>query len=1305
MFFLNYEKIKPTLALSRFCFSLFFLLFFGWFPIHGQQFWSKRSSAAISDLSISDKSGRLYLDFDQGTFDKQFNSLRGVKQIEDDDSVIMTLPNENGEQELFELHTTAVLSPELQRKYPNIRTYTGNSKKRPEVKVRLSHTPQGINAWLLFPDGENRFLQPVKGTESRYLSYSRAQEKQPFTFNCSTPLDSDWKNRKVKNNTSKKSAGVANDGGLKTFRLAISTTGGFTNFWGDDNPDNGTNREDALAAVVSTINRVNQIFESELGIHLELISGVDLIYTNVDTDPYTTDLLNEVQTVLDEQIGSENYDIGHLFAFSRDGGNGNAGAVGSVCRTGVKGGAFTAHPFEGSPNDPFLSDYFDIDYVAHEIGHQFGAFHTFSYEDEFEGFSSEPGSGSTIMGYAGIVGQDNIQLHSDPYFHYHSLKNINEYVASRSCYSSEDSTNQLPLVDAGPDYTLPMGTPYELEATATDPDGDSLFYCWEQLDGGAVNATNFGPLNHLGPQARSLIPSSESDRVIPKMEAVLSGTLTQETPSLNSSWETVSLVDRTLTWGVTVRDRYPAALGVNGRTASDVKVLQVTTDAGPFSINTLNEEGIVWEGGSRQTISWEVAKTDSAPINTKNVSVLLSTNGGTTFDHTLLRATPNDGEEIITVPGGISTDQARIKVVPDNSIYFAINTKDIQINYAPFALSFDRYQQEACENEVVFTFDYATFSDFGETVALRFSDLPVGLTATFSDATLTQSVSSETIVLRGFNNFPAQDMTLQLRATGGSRNQLIDLEISNRGDDFQDIQLIAPVSTETEQSVTVSLTWRDIANASEYSVEVSKFENFSSLTHSSTVRSASILLDRLDFSTQYFWRVKPINTCADGQFSSTASFRTYTVNCMTYAVSDLPITIAEAIGWTVRTTTVDLDVFDQAVIQDLNVNITLEHDNVEDISIFLEAPDQTLIRLTEYLGADQADYRQTVFDQEAATSIVNALPPFTGSFRPLGDLSVLNGKSLKGTWTLKVKDRRDNFLRGVLQKFSIEVCYRGSVILDSDDDGIPDVLDNCPSISNADQSDSDGDGLGDVCDLDSLNNFSLNKTDPSCIGKSNGAISISAIAHYDYAVNISGPNGYLREASFSHENNLTISNLSKGEYTVCITAPDNPSFERCYSTELSDPDPLRVVTQLSASNKVTVELSGGENYQLKVNGETYLTQSAKYTFSLREGLNTLEVTTDLACQGKLVKQIYRAEYSKIFPNPASEEVSVVVGGNSTVALVSLFNLQGELLDENEIMINPISRISKIDISSYPPGIYLVRVISEDSIENFKLLKR
>ncbi len=379
--------------------------------------------------------------------------------------------------------------------------------------------------------------------------------------------------------------------------MAISTTGGFTNFWGDDNPDNGTNREDALAAVVSTINRVNQIFESELGIHLELISGVDIIYTNVDTDPYTTDLLNEVQTVLDEQIGSENYDIGHLFAFSRDGGNGNAGAVGSVCRTGVKGSAFTAHPFEGSPNDPFLSDYFDIDYVAHEIGHQFGAFHTFSYEDEFEGFSSEPGSGSTIMGYAGIVGQDNIQLHSDPYFHYHSLKNINEYVASRSCYSSEVSTNQLPLVDAGPDYTLPVGTPYELQATATDPDGDSLFYCWEQLDGGAVNATNFGPLNHLGPQARSLIPSSESNRVIPKMEAVLLGNLTQETPSLNSSWETVSLVDRTLTWGVTVRDRYPADLGVNGRTASDVKVLQVTTDAGPFSINTLNEEGIVWEGG------------------------------------------------------------------------------------------------------------------------------------------------------------------------------------------------------------------------------------------------------------------------------------------------------------------------------------------------------------------------------------------------------------------------------------------------------------------------------------------------------------------------------------------------------------------------------------------------------------------------------------------------------------------------------------------------------------------------------------
>ena len=1284
-----------------FPFLFFVLFFFG--KIHAQDYWAKVDKESLQLTQIQERKDWHYLSLDSEVLRASLNSKNSTKLSARGNNIEMELPNENGVAEIFLLSPVPVLSSELAKKFPEIKTYSGRSKTRPKVTVRVSYTPLGVNAWMRFPDGLNRFIQPLDNKRN-YLSYSRTDANAAGSFQCKTPLDDNWTNAEK----SMRQGGNfrTSDSEIKTFRLAISTSGGYTEYWGDDDPSNGTNKEDAFAAAVSTINRVNEIFESELGVRLELVSSLELIYTDPDSDPYTDDFSSDLQTNLDEVFGSENYDIGHLFAYSSTNGNGNAGSVGNVCLESKKGSAFSAHPFEGSFNDPFLSDHFDIDYVAHEMGHQFGAYHTFGHENELEGLSSEPGSGSTIMGYAGITGPDNVQRHSDPYFHYHSLKNIDDYIQNQTCYTSVTNENQAPEVSAGSDYTLPIGTAYELKATASDPDESTLYYCWEQLDSGEVGANNFGPNFHLGSQARSLPPTDSPIRTIPRMAAVLEGKLTETNPTVGSNWETVSTVDRTLTWGVTVRDRYPAIANGMGRTASDARTFKVISSSGPFTILSQNQEGIIWEWGSRQTISWDIANTNQSPINTKTVSILLSHDGGKTFDQTLVAATPNDGTEQITVPGSINSDQARIKIVPDNSIYFAVNTKDIKIDQSPFTLTFDRYNVEVCdESQITFDYSYAVYMGFEEKVNLSVENLPQGLSALFSPANLTQGSSSGILTISGLQNLSPQDLTLEVLAQSNSSSRSVNLNLNLLQENFDNIELLGPTDGEVGVSRTVTLTWKDDIGATEYLLEVAKNSDFSSLTHSVSTTTPNFVLQNLDFATQYFWRVKPVNTCSAGVFSERRSFNTILVNCKSYSPTALPQILEDGQEFYYGVTQVEIDVFDQAVIEDINVKISIEHSYIEDISIYLIAPDDTQIKLTQNIGENLNNYSQTTFDQESLQNIVFGLPPFTGSFKPIGDLSILYGQNMKGKWTIRVEDNFEGIF-GYLTEAEIEFCYSGDLILDGDNDGVTDINDNCPTVANANQSDRDGDGLGDLCDLNTFNNFRLTKSDPTCVLKNNGQITINGAAHFNYRATINGPNGYFSEKFFDHQSDAIANNLAAGSYSICIYSEEDAVFESCFNTILISPDPLEVQTELNFNDQsITVDLSGALNYQIRLNNKSYSLKSGRHQLPLDDGLSRLEVTTDIECQGKVVEEVYLSKASTIYPNPAFSQVSILVGGEDNNFKVFLYSIEGELLEQHEGQLSPGDRNFKLQMNYYPPGIYLINIMSGDNIENFKLLKR
>ena len=1230
----------------------------------------------------------------------EISSSKSQKTTTHSAKTLLMIPNENGIEEEFVLLNSPVLSPKLQSKHLNIKTFVGSSKSRPNVKARVSYSALGLNAWIMLPDGKHHFIQPLRKTENTYFSYPRSQ-RNSVSFSCKTSSEIENTASEVKTaNTLGERPKIASD--LKTFRIAISGSGGYTKFWGDDDPENGTNEEDAFAAVISTIHRVNEVFENDFGIHLELVSDVSLIYPDSDTDPYTSNISSQLQSTLDEVLGSENYDLGHLFAFSGSG-NGDAGSVGNVCQEGKKGSAFSSHPFQGSNSDPFMNDYFDIDFVAHEIGHQFGAFHTYSYAYENGSNSAEPGSGTTIMGYAGITGPDDVVRHSDPYFHYYSIQDVLSYIESNTCFTSSINENQAPVIEAGPNLTIPSGTAYELIAIAEDPEGAPIHYCWEQLDKGQVSHDNFGPNRPIGPQARSLPPSLSPIRTIPRMESVLTGNLTQTNPRVNQAWETVSNVERRLSWGLSVRDSYRQTFGQQGQVSCDARVLTVNAAAGPFVINSQNENRVIWEAGAREQIAWEVANTDILPINTQTVNILLSTDGGQTFPTALASGTLNDGIAHIIVPDTVTTNQARIKIIPNNSIYFTVNTQDIEIKEMPFVISLDTYSHEVCnQDNVTYNYEYRNFSGFNELVSLSIENLPPGVMARLNPTNISKNGSTGSIKLSGLNVINSQDFILNLLAVSTSASRTIPLELMVRNDSIDPVQLLLPSDQTTQISRTIVLSWAKDINVNSYRLELSKSEDFEDIILTKNTSLTSFTLNDLDFATDFYWRVKSINPCEESNFT-TNKFSTIIVNCNTYTADDLPQRIRDSNNLS-GVTNVDLNITDMAIIEDLNVHVSIDHTYIGDISINLLTPDNKLIKLSQNLGDKLKDYTNTVFDQEAEDPIVFAIPPFTGSYRPFESLSSLRGKNLNGRWRLIIEDNFEG-VSGFLKEFSIAACYKGEVLSDSDLDMIADIDDNCPNIANTDQLDSDANGIGDICDINSQGNFTISKKDVTCIGKRNGEITINATAQFSYNLSFIGSNGQKAESSFSAQNEIMIGNIPVGDYSVCITAIEDPNFERCFITTIKAPDPLSVQTKLNPAKKsVSVILEGASKYNLKINNQLYSLSSGRHDFSLQEGLSLIEVTTDLSCQGSIKREVYISDQSSLYPNPARDFVNVLVGGKENQVKIILYKTDGTLLNETDLQLSEWERAYQIPLDGQASGLYFIVIKKGSASENLKLLK-
>ncbi|MFM4996120.1 reprolysin-like metallopeptidase [Aeromonas sanarellii] len=564
----------------------------------------------------------------------------------------LTLPLPDGQEVTFSLQPYDLLPADLAAKYPGIRTFKGHDEANPVETGRVDLGPQGFHA-MFSHQGKMVFVDPLRNGEGYAVYYqqdahSRLEEEAD----------------KVIGGEAKKLARqVLVDGNeRKRYVIAISAAGEYTQYHG------GT-VEAGLGAITTLLNRVNEVYQRDVAAEFQLASGNDtIIFTDAATDPFfngddpsgsglnDVDVNMQVQAVA-QTLGLGAFDIGHVV---NTGGGGLAG-LGVLC-TGEKSAGMT-----GSPNP--VGDAFFIDYVAHEIGHQFGAEHTFNGTTGSCGGGNrepsqawEPGSGSSIMAYAGICGEENLQANSLPYFHSKSIEQMRAHMATvPSCGTSQTLVNNAPQVAAGSDHVIPANTPFVLKGAGTDLDNDALSYTWEQID---LGTESFSVASMVDDGSRPLFPfvapTSVPERILPSLPSLLTNTLAK-----GEAWPTTN---RDLNFRLTARD------GKGGVSSDDMKV-QVVDTGKAFALTSPLVTPLA--AGQTQTIGWEVAGTNVAPINCSKVDLYMTRDEGVNW--TLLAGgQPNSGSASVAIPAG-KDGTARLKVACSNNLFFAISPLKLSV--------------------------------------------------------------------------------------------------------------------------------------------------------------------------------------------------------------------------------------------------------------------------------------------------------------------------------------------------------------------------------------------------------------------------------------------------------------------------------------------------------------------------------------------------------------------------------------------------------------------------------------------------
>ena len=901
----------------------------------------------------------------------------------------IAMPMPDGEMVTFNVYKSPVMEEGLASRYPSIQTFKAIGVNNKSFSARLGLSKKGFHA-SIFTDKGTVYIDPFSRNQVEfYTSYyekDAAVEGAHPGFACDTEAladdvtghndSSDHEDNTIENRGPNQGPVT-----LRIYRLAVACTGEYAVYHG------GTT-EDALTAIVAVVNRLNMVFERDLAIRVVLVENNDVvIYLNGATDPYTNgqtdEMIQENQTILSFNIGPDNYDLGHVLGTNNS--LSGLASLQSACGSNKAQGAST-HP---TP----VNDIFVIAIVGHEMGHQFGANHSFnSCHNVNPGTGYEPGGGTTIMSYAGICApENNLATTASDYYHVISLEEIFNHTRNgggdlcpeKIVTNNTEPTLSIPIEDG---FYIPISTPFELTAVTEDAENDELTYCWEQFDLWLDMAPPGSPEGE-SPLFRSYPPDPSPTRVFPKIEKIIANSF--------DNAEVLPDYSRGMTFRCTVRDNNPEA----GGTVWEEVTFQATETAGPFRVLHPNVDTVVWKVGEAVEVNWDVANTDNELVDCQFVDIRLSLDGGFTYPVTLAENVLNDGSVVVGVPDNV-TDQARIRVEGSDNIFFDISDANFEIipgSEPGFVLSVASENLVYCLPDIaVFEVSAESLLGFDNDISLSaIEGLPDGAEISISPSELAPNeTATVSIDLTGINVNGIFEVVLQATSADTDTSYSF-LAFETISTDFSDLSLVGPVDGLSQVGFATIFEWTEAVEADSYIFELATSPSFGN----TVVESASDLTELtyepenlFSQNTLFYWRVIPVNDCGPGQATEPFGFHTQTVECSPLDANDTPVNIP---GNGLPTIESSLFVESSGIITDINVPIVRgNYQPVNALRVTLISPSGTEVILFNQNCGTTLNLNLG-FDDDAPSAI--DCPPDDGIvFQPTEPLSAFVGENTQG---------------------------------------------------------------------------------------------------------------------------------------------------------------------------------------------------------------------------------------------------------------------------------------------------------------------